>query len=100
MVGGFCALMGAALTGERPGRFDTTNPVVYGNHSVPFQLFGTLTLWYGWYGFNCGSTLAVAGFMGVASRVAVTTTLAAGAGGVTTAFLCMLLDKNRKWNIT
>merc|ERR1719499_821838 len=70
MVGGFSGLMGAILAGPRPGRFDDKNPVKYATHSVPFQLFGTLILWFGWYGFNCGSTLAVGGLMGVANRVA------------------------------
>lgn len=97
MVGGFCAFMGAWLTGERPGRFDATNPVIYGNHSVPFQLFGTITLWFGWYGFNCGSTLEVAGQMETAARVAVTTTISAAAGGLVTVSWAKLI--NGKWSI-
>merc|ERR1719461_1038500 len=97
MVGGFSGLMGAIFVGPRPGRFED-NGVKYGSHSVPLQLFGTLILWYGWYGFNCGSTLAVDGFSGVANRVAVTTTLGAAAGGCTVGFVTKLLSK--KWNIT
>merc|ERR1719461_1517808 len=98
MVGGFSGLMGAIFVGPRPGRFDPRSSARYGSHSVPLQLFGTLILWYGWYGFNCGSTLAVDGFAGVANRVAVTTTLGAAAGGLTVSFVGKLLDK--KWNIT
>merc|ERR1719461_575878 len=98
MVGGFSGLMGAIFVGPRPGRFDPCSSARYGSHSVPLQLFGTLILWYGWYGFNCGSTLAVDGFAGVANRVAITTTLGAAAGGLTVAFVGKLLDK--RWNIT
>lgn len=97
MVGGFCALMGAAITGERPGRFNAEKPIAYGNHSVPFQLFGTIILWVGWYGFNCGSTLAVQGAMPVAARVAVTTTLSAATGGLVTTFWAKIVKK--KWSI-
>jgi len=82
MVGGFSGLVGAYVVGPRIGRFDNAN--VGGGirgHSVPFQVLGTLILWFGWYGFNCGSTLVVHGAMTTtASRVAVTTTLAAASG--------------------
>lgn len=97
MVGGLSGLMGAIFVGPRPGRFDPDSMVKYGSHSVPFQLFGCLILWYGWYGFNCGSTLAVDGFSGVANRVAVTTTLAASSGGFMVATVTKALEG--KWNI-
>ncbi len=87
MVGGFCGLMGAYWLGPRLRRFDnseaSTNSQYYKElmhqfefgHNVPFQVFGTLILWFGWYGFNCGSTLAANGAMELASKVAVNTTL-------------------------
>lgn len=97
MVGGWCALVGAYMAGPRLGVFDDKNPTKYGNHSVPFQLFGTMTLWFGWYGFNCGSTLAVSGYMKVASNVAVTTTLSAASGGIVTCLWAKFIAG--KWNI-
>jgi len=74
MVGGLSGLMGAILI--KPREDDVKQ------HSIPFQVLGTLILWFGWYGFNCGSTLG-ASSMPIATRVASTTTLAAAAAGVT-----------------
>jgi len=98
MVGGWSGLMGALVVGPRKGRFEKgTDAVDFTTHSIPMQAFGTLILWFGWYGFNCGSTVAVSGAMETAALVAVTTTLSAAAGGLTTAVLGRSL--NGKWNI-
>jgi len=99
MVGGFSGLAGAYMCGPRFRRFDESDEAKSSKyfdelrhqfkfgHNVPFQVFGTFILWTGWYGFNCGSTLGANGLMTLASRVAVTTTLAAAAGGITCAFI-------------
>lgn len=98
MVGGWSGLMGAYIVGPRKGRFEKAEDAVdFTTHSIPMQAFGTLILWFGWYGFNCGSTVAVSGAMGTGALVAVTTTLAAAAGGLTTAILGRSL--HGKWNI-
>jgi len=57
MTGGFAALVGAKILGSRLGRWE--NPSEFEGHSTPLQLIGTFLLWFGWYGFNPGSTLAV-----------------------------------------
>ena len=88
MVGGTAALIGAVFIGPRKGRFDpeTGEPRDLPQQSAAFQALGTLILWFGWYGFNSVSTLAlgVDSFDGelasVASKTAVTTTLAAASG--------------------
>jgi len=98
MVGGWSGLMGAYLVGPRPERFNEFSMKTWTSHSVPFQAFGTLVLWFGWYGFNCGSTLAVAGAMGTASLVAVTTTLSAASAGLTVCILGKFLYG--KWSVT
>jgi len=98
MVGGWSGLMGAYIVGPRKGRFEEAPGAEdFTTHSIPLQAFGTLLLWFGWYGFNCGSTVAVAGAMGTGALVAVTTTLSAAAGGLTTAMLGRYL--HGKWNI-
>merc|ERR1719204_1201986 len=97
MVGGWSGLMGAYFVGPRPERFDEFSLKSYTTHSIPLQAFGTFVLWFGWYGFNCGSTVAVLGVMDTASLVAVTTTLAAASGGLTASCLGKLLSG--KWNI-
>jgi Amt family ammonium transporter len=102
MVGGFSGLAGAYMCGPRFRRFDDSDEAKSSKyfdelkhqfkfgHNVPFQVFGTFILWTGWYGFNCGSTLAANGVMHLASRVAVTTTLAAASGGIVCAFLAKM----------
>lgn len=86
MVGGFAGLMGAAIVGPRTGRFDASGrPMAMPGHNAALVVLGTFILWVGWYGFNPGSMLAIAGADNaqVTARCAVTTTLAAAAGGVT-----------------
>ncbi len=54
-------------------------------HNTPFVVLGTFILWFGWYGFNCGSTLSFTGSnVETAAVVAMTTSIAAGTGGMVT----------------
>lgn len=99
MVGGVSGLVGAYLVGPRAGRFNmdgSANPMP--GHNVPFSALGTLVLWFGWYGFNCGSAGALIGYSDVISRVAMTTTLGGAAGGITTLAYAVLL--NGCWDVT
>eukprot|EP00898_Chlorokybus_atmophyticus_P004244 jgi/Chlat1/4820/Chrsp31S04797 len=87
MVGGFAGLVGAWIEGPRIGRFDANGKVVdMPGHSAVLVVLGTLLLWFGWYGFNPGSTLTIIGTYSIVGRVAVTTTLSASAAGVTTLY--------------
>jgi Amt family ammonium transporter len=85
MTGGVAAFVGAKVLGPRIGRWE--NPAAFDGHSTPLQVIGTFLLWFGWYGFNPGSTLALHGVAKDAARAAVTTTLSAAAGGITGLFI-------------
>ena len=83
--GALAGLAGAILLGPRIGKFghDGRANAIPG-HNMPYAVLGTLILWFGWFGFNAGSTLGVAtgGRVGFFGYVALTTNLAAAAGGV------------------
>lgn len=60
-VGGWAALTGAILLGARRYRFDKMgNPRTIPGSSLPLATLGTFILWFGWFGFNGGSQLAIA----------------------------------------
>ncbi|MDT8357540.1 MAG: ammonium transporter [Methanomicrobiaceae archaeon] len=78
-LGGWIALAGAYLLGPRFGKYrkDGT-PTAIPGHSIVLGILGVFILWFGWYGFNCGSTLSGTDLR--MSVIAVNTTLAAAAG--------------------
>jgi Amt family ammonium transporter len=84
-VGGFAGLAGAIVLGARKGRFakDGT-PRAMPGHNISLSALGVFILLVGWFGFNPGSQVAIAGADNVhaVATVAVNTMLAAGAGGV------------------
>jgi Amt family ammonium transporter len=83
-VGGFAGLAGAMLLGPRIGRFVEGKSIPVPGHNLPLAGLGVFILWFGWYGFNPGSQLAFQGTgdIDAVMHIAVTTTLAAGAGGL------------------
>ncbi len=83
-VGGFAALAGALVLGPRMGRFVNGKSVPMPGHSLPLAALGVFILWFGWYGFNPGSQLAFQGTSDIDAtmHIAVTTSLAAAAGGL------------------
>ncbi|CAL1126444.1 unnamed protein product [Cladocopium goreaui] len=80
LTGGIAGLAGTIVLGPRKGRFEY--PEDFEAHNLPLVVFGTFALWFGWYGFNPGSTLTMkSGTDGaLAAQVAMNTTLAAAAG--------------------
>jgi Amt family ammonium transporter len=97
-IGGFIALAGAIALGPRLGRKfkrDGGGPML--PHDLVIAATGGLILWFGWYGFNPGSTLSAMDFEGI-GRVATNTTLAACAAGLTALSYAYVLSK--KWDVS
>ena len=88
-VGGWAALAGAFLLGPRLGKFVDGRPGAIPGHNMGFAMLGCLILWIGWFGFNPGSQLAADQ---ACAYIAVTTNLAASAGGITATFTSWLKD--------
>ena len=97
MVGGCAALVGAIVLGPRTGRFDPPqrgSPDPWAPHNTTLVGLGTFLLWFGWYGFNPGSTLGLSGGkILLAEKVAVNTTLAASGGGIAATLACLCIHK-------
>jgi len=94
MTGGIAALWGAVILGPRTGRWDADKASSFAPHNVPMVVSGVFILWFGWYGFNCGSTTAMSGeSSNTAALVAMTTTLAAATGGITVFFTRFAITK-------
>jgi len=83
-TGGWAALIGAILLGPRLGKFGPNgNAKAIAGHNIPLASLGVFILWFGWFGFNPGSTLGVTSDGGaLAARVAVNTNMAAAAGAI------------------
>ena len=88
-VGGWAALVGAAILGPRLGKYQGGRTNALPGHNMGFATLGCLILWIGWFGFNPGSELAADANV---PHIAVTTNLAAAAGGVTATFTSWLKD--------
>lgn len=90
-VGGWIALVGAAILGPRIGKYAKSGQSrAIPGHSLTIAALGVFILWFGWFGFNPGSQLAAAskGDQIAISHVFLTTNLAACAGG----FFALLLS--------
>ncbi len=92
-VGGWAALIGAMMLGPRLGKYSSggkINPIP--GHSIALATLGMFVLWFGWFGFNPGSTMAAD--WSAIGRIAVTTNTAAAGGAVAAALTAwMLLGK-------
>ena len=86
-MGGFSALAAAIVLGPRIGKYSkegTSNTIP--GHNLPLASVGAFILWFGWFGFNPGSSLGAVGNWELIGSVVVNTFLASAAGGIATMF--------------
>jgi len=92
-VGAWVALVGVWIVGPRLGRYNSAGEAQpFTPYSYAYSVLGVFILWFGWWGFNGGSTLA---FDGSVSKIILNTNLAAAAAGIT-AFFHSFYFQNKK----
>jgi Amt family ammonium transporter len=95
-IGGFIALAGAMALGPRLGRkFARDGGGMMAGHNMTLAAVGGVILWFGWYGFNPGSTLSAMDMRGI-GRVSMNTTLAACSGGLSA--LLLVYRRGKYWD--
>src|SRR3954462_12387510 len=96
-IGGVLALCGAIALGPRLGRkFKRDGGGMPPGHNMTLAALGAVILWFGWYGFNPGSTLSAMDAEGI-GRVATNTTLAACAGALVA--VAWVYPRSKKWDV-
>ena len=90
-VGAWCALAGIIVVGPRLGRFGPRGePREIRGHNLTLVALGGFILWFGWFGFNGGSTLSASVDIGL---INLNTQLAASAGAVATMLLASITSR-------
>ncbi|MDR1372357.1 MAG: ammonium transporter [Dysgonamonadaceae bacterium] len=102
-VGGWTALVGAAVIGPRIGKYGKSGKVkAIPGHNLTIAALGVFILWFGWFGFNPGSQLAASGGADriAISHVFLTTNLAAVSGGLLALFVAWKRYKKPSLSLT
>ena len=95
-IGGFVGLAGVIMLGPRFGKFGKDGkPKAMPGHSITLAALGTFILWFGWFGFNPGSTFSAHQLR--IAVIAVNTNLAAAAGAAVAILLVFM--KTKKWDV-
>ena len=98
-TGGIAALIGTIILKPRAGKYRADgSPNMIAGHNIPLASLGVFILWFGWFGFNPGSTLGV-GNGELIARVAINTNLGAAAGGIGAMGLIWSLTKKADLSI-
>ena len=98
-MGGFAALAGAIVLGPRLGKYNEDGSInTIPGHNLTLSAVGAFMLWFGWFGFNPGSTLGAVGKWELIGSVATNTFLASAAGGIST--ICYTFLRYKKVDIT
>lgn len=98
MIGGCVALAGAIVLGPRIGKFNKDGSAnTIPGHNITIGVLGTIILFFGWFGFNPGSSLGfLGGFRNLAVIASVNTLLAGAAGGVSAMTYMWLFGPSKK----
>src|SRR5512134_1089831 len=98
MIGGALGLAGAIVIGPRIGKFNKDGSAnTIPGHSISLGILGTIILFFGWFGFNPGSSLGFVGaFRNLSVIAAINTLLAGAAGGVAAMAYAWLFGPTRK----
>ncbi|MBI9017925.1 MAG: ammonium transporter [Phycisphaerae bacterium] len=97
-IGGWLALAGALILGPRIGKYGPDGkPRAILGHNVTLAGLGVFILWFGWFGFNPGSTTVGSGDIG---RIAVTTNLSAAAGAIIAMVVAWIIFKKPDASMT
>jgi len=97
-VGGWLALAGAIVLGPRIGKYGPDKkPKAILGHNIPLAALGVFILWFGWFGFNPGSTTTGDGSIGY---IAVTTNLSAAAGAIVAMCIAWVIMKKPDASMT
>ena len=103
MVGGLSALVGAIMLGPRIGKYGKDGkPKAILGHSITLGALGVFILWFGWFGFNPGSTVSATGDASLLSisSIFVTTNMAAAASTVTVLIITWIRYKKPDVSMT
>lgn len=97
-IGGWLALAGAIILGPRDGKYTPDGkPKAILGHNIPLAALGVFILWFGWFGFNPGSTTTGDGSIGY---IAVTTNLSAAAGAIAAMIISWIVIKKPDASMT
>ncbi len=97
-IGGWVALAGAIVLGPRIGKYTANGkPRAIPGHNLTLAALGTFILWFGWFGFNPGSTTAA---NGDTALIAVNTNLAGAAGAIASMFTAWIIFKKPEATMT
>jgi Amt family ammonium transporter len=97
-IGGWVALAGAMVLGPRIGKYTSDGkPKAIPGHNLTLAALGTFILWFGWFGFNPGSTTAA---NADTASIAVNTNLAAAAGSIAAMFTAWIIFKKPEATMT
>ena len=95
-IGGFVGLAGAIVLGPRFGKYSKNGkPLAIPGHSITLAALGVFILWFGWFGFNPGSTYSAHHLR--ISVIALNTNLAAAAGAIIAILIAKW--KTGKWDL-